>query len=79
MSILQEGSTVGKKIGVMYSNKNNVLRITCGGRWLKMPKVEPRPDVDKDDSGPVRFMGRMDSCSLADPFVVSGWVTPHNV
>lgn len=40
-------------------------------------KFVPRPDDDKNDSGPVGviFLGeRMDPCLLADPYGVSGWL-----
>lgn len=41
-----------------------------------MAKVEPHPNNDKDDSGPVgvRSLEIMDANLLADPCVVLGWV-----
>lgn len=48
-------------------------------RWQvrRRPEFEPHPDDDKMIFGPVGggFLERMDPFLLADPYVVSGWVT----
>lgn len=44
---------------------------------VKTSGLEPHTDGhEKDESGPagVTFLEKVDSCLLADPYVVSGWV-----